>query len=490
MWRRLVALSPGHDTSLQHQIRSALVAAILDRRLPPGAPLPSSRELAAHLMVSRNTVALAYRQMVDEGFIVPLERSGHYVHAAPAPPAARRAAGPPAPPAPAPSWLERMSGRLSSGQRNIRKPADWHRFPFPFIYGQSDPTLFPVAEWRECSRSALGVLEIRNWSSDMIDGDDPLLVEQLRTRVLPRRGIWATTGQIMITVGAQHALFLLAALLLGPGRTIGIEDPGYPDARNIFALHGADVRPLALNRAGRLAEEGLAGCDYVYLTPSHQCPTTTTMSLERREALLLLASREDFVVIEDDYESEIGFHTEPTPALKSLDRGGRVIYVGSLSKSLAPGLRLGYIVGPEEVIFEARALRRLMLRHPPANNQRAAALFLQLGYHDALLRRLARVFHERAGTLVEALALHLPALRFRPAAGGSSLWVEGPPGLDARRMCEAAERAGVLIEPGDVFFIAPAAPCPFFRLGFSSIRTEAIEPGIRRLARVIVEDLA
>ena len=489
MWRRLVEVAPSGDASLQIQIRRCLAAAILDGRLPAGCALPSSRALATLLKVSRNTVALAYRQMVDEGFVIPRERRGYFVHDQPAVPAARRplpaAAGTPR----APSWLERLSGRLSSGQRNIRKPADWQRYPFPFVYGQSDPLLFPVAEWRECSRSALGVREIRDWSADMIDGDDPLLVEQLRSRVLPRRGIWAAASQIMITVGAQHALFLLAALLAAPERTVGVEDPGYPDARNIFALHGATLRPLGVAPEGHLAEHALAGCDYLYLTPSHQCPMTTTMPLADRETLLDRARGEDIVLIEDDYESELSFHDEPTAALKSLDREGRVVYVGSLSKTLAPGLRLGYIVGSEELIFEARALRRLMLRHPPANNQRATALFLQLGHHDALLRRLVRTFRERAEILAAALSRHLPGLRFRAPTGGSSLWVQGPAGFDGRRLADAAERAGVLLEPGDVFFSAPPTPCPFFRLGFSSIRAEAIEPGVRRLARVIAEDL-
>ncbi|HEX7390621.1 MAG TPA: PLP-dependent aminotransferase family protein, partial [Acidiphilium sp.] len=261
------------------------------------------------------------------------------------------------------------------------------------------------------------------------------------------------------------------------------------DARNILEARGPRLRKLSLTGKANVSDENFADLDLVYVTPSHQCPTSATMEFATREALLDVARRHDIVIIEDDYESELNFSGQPTPALKSLDRSDRVIYVGSLSKTLAPGLRLGYIVAAPEVIFEARALRRLMLRHPPANNQRAAALFLQLGHHDALIRRLAATFSERATTMTDALTTHLPELRFAPITGGSSLWVSGPDALDGRALAEIAERAGILIEPGDVFFHVPTDPCPCFRAGFSSIPTDRIEPGIRKLAPLVREFL-
>ncbi len=484
MWARLFALAPSRGRPLQTQIREMLVGAILDGWLPRGSPVPSGRDLADQLGVSRNTVVLAYQQLVDEGFLLSRERSGYYVCDGAVPGCAPAGADTDNAAGNGPDWARRFAVR-ASGQRNICKPLNWQNYPYPFLYGQFDPTLFPIADWRECCRQALSVLEVRDWAPDGVDGDDPLLIEQLRTRVLPRRGVWAGAAEIMVTVGAQQALFLLARLLGQERSVVGIEDPGYPDARNIFAIQTPEVRPLAIDDQGLVPSAAAAGCDYIYLTPSHQCPTTVTMPLARRRALLELAARHDIVLIEDDYESETNYLDCPTPALKSLDRDQRVLYIGSLSKTLAPGLRLGYIVGPAALIHEARALRRLMLRHPPANNQRIVALFLSLGHHEALLRRLAHVLKDRAAEVRRALARHLPDLTIAPSSGGSSLWLRGPETLDCQALAASARERGVLIEPGEVFFNAARPPRNFFRLGFSSIAAVRIEPGIAELAALI-----
>ena len=244
---------------------------------------------------------------------------------------------------------------------------------------------------------------------------------------------------------------------------------------------------LPVDDDGLMDGAALDGCTYVHVTPSHQFPTTVTMSLGRRRALIERAARQDIVFIEDDYEAEINHLGRPTPALKSLDPGGRVVFVGSLSKTIGPGLRMGYLVGAPALIAEARALRRLMLRHPPANNQRTAALFLARGHYDSLLRREGQSLKQRWSAMQEALARHMTQCRFRQTSGGTAFWIEGPPSLDARLLEKAAAALGVLIEPGDVHFLSDAGPRNFFRLGFSSIPAERIEPGIRLLAQAIRE---
>ena len=487
---QLFHLSSESALSLQAQLREMLVAAILDGHIPGGNPVPSCRRLARQLGVSRNTVVLAYQHLVDEGFLLSRERSGYYVNGDIL---AGRVDHGQAPDGGAggaestfPVWRSRFRLRPSA-QDNIVKPRDWQKYPYPFIYGQVDPALFPIADWRECCRDALSVLAVRDWAPDRVDDDDPGLIEELHTRVLPRRGVWATADQILVTVGAQQALYLLSNLLVRERDTVGIESPGYVDARNIFSLSTTRLQPLRLDGQGVVVDGQLDGCDYVYVTPSHQSPTTVTMALARREMLLERARRSDFVIIEDDYESETSFVGDPTPALKSLDRSDRVLYVGSLSKSLAPGLRLGYMVGPAELIREARALRRLMLRHPPANNQRTLALFLARGYYDSLARRLSHTYRDRWQTMGRALARYLPDSARVPTFGGTSYWVRGPEALDARELARAAAGRGILIEPGDLHFMGEPRPRNFFRLGLSSIPVDRITEGVRLLAGLVHE---
>lgn len=242
---------------------------------------------------------------------------------------------------------------------------------------------------------------------------------------------------------------------------------------------------LPVDQKGMALDERLNGCDYVYVTPSHQSPTTVTMSLERRHALLERAKQSDFVLIEDDYESELNYMGKPSPALKSFDQGNRVIYVSSLSKTLSPGVRFGFMVAAPELIREARALRRLMVRHPATNNQRAVALFLAQGHHDALIQRLRSAYKERWQAMADALDRHLPDSSRKPTFGGTSYWVKGPDGLDAGELARRAKECSILIEPGDVHFMSEPAPLNYFRLGFSSIALDRIEPGIRKIAELI-----
>jgi len=286
-------------------------------------------------------------------------------------------------------------------------------------------------------------------------------------------------------MGAQQALYILADLLIQKGSHIGIENPGYPDARNIFSLKSPRVIPLSVDEFGVVPGPNLNSCEFIYVTPSHQSPTTVTMPLARREQLLKQAEANDFLIIEDDYESEINFVGEPTPALKSLDGSDRVIYVGSLSKTLAPGLRVGYMVGSKPLIEEARALRRLMVRHPPANNQRIVALFLSMGHHDSLIHRLSQTYQERWQIMGNALNRHLPESTQIPSFGGTSYWVKGADNLDTRVLKEQARGKGILIESGDICFMQDDPPQNYLRLGYSSIASNQIEPGIRKLAKLI-----
>lgn len=481
IWSGLFRISADSGQTLQAQIRQAVVAAILDRQIAASMPLPSCRILAEKLGVARGTVVLAFQQLVDQGFLVARERRGHFVNP-------DVIASPPRP----------VSAQTPPGQvdwkamRKVEptelaappKRSDWIKTAYPFVYGQFDPSLFPTAEWRECNRMALAVLEIRNWAADVGDRDDPLLIEQIQARLLPRRGIFANPDEIIVTLGAQNALYMLATLLMAKGTKVAMENPGYPDARSIFRLAGAEIAPVPVDCRGLVTSEIPSDANFVFATPSHHCPTMVSLSAERRADLLARAQRDNQIIIEDGYDGQL-IDDAPQQALKSLDRNGRVVYVGSMSKTLAPGLRLGYIVASAELIAELRALRRFMLRHPPANNQRAVALFLSLGHHDALVRRLSAAFDERRKRLAQALDSHMPGWRSTETGGGSSVWLEGPRGSDSRSIASQVAQRGVIIEPGDRFFAGDNKPTRFMRLGISSISLQHIEPGIRELSSAV-----
>lgn len=485
----IINLDPEGDASLQAQLRQSVVEAILSRAILPGDKLPSSRALADQLGISRNTVVLAYQALIDTGFIEARERSSHVVSSE----------------APVASLEQQVDDEEQAGSggevnwddklvsscsdiRPVAKPLNWREYPYPFVYGQVDDELFSLTAWRDCARQALGMRNFGRMVGDFGLSDDPMLVNYICSRSLPRRGITARPEQILVTLGAQNALYLVAQLLVSPERRVVIEDPAYPDLRDILEQRTSRITGLPVDSGGLVLDEAaLAESDAVFITPSHQCPTTHTMPASRRRELLDLAGRHDFIIVEDDYEFEMNFLESATPALKSQDRDGRVVYVGSLSKSVFPGLRLGYLVAPEPLINEARALRHLILRHPPGHAQRTLAYFMALGHYDAQIRRLRRHLAGRRGALQQALDRHRLFTQTASHFGGTSFWVRGPDWLDSRRLADRAAEKGVLIEPGDVFFRRGNAPLNHFRLAYSSIPEARIAEGVDRLAAAVEE---
>ncbi|MGH2343100.1 PLP-dependent aminotransferase family protein [Segnochrobactraceae bacterium EtOH-i3] len=484
-----VPVHPGEG--LQRQIHARLVEAILDGTLSPFEALPASRVLAERIGVSRNTVVLVYERLAEDGFLRAVPRRGYFINEVHvrrelAARVAGRTGSPDGADAAVEARLDRLRLRPTS-QRNIVKPADWRSYPYPFIYGQVNVDRITLARWRDCARLAGAERHSAAWVVDLIDADDPTLIAQIVSRVLPRRGIRARPEEVLITIGAQNALFLIATLLGGAGTVAGVEDPGYVDARNILSATGATLRALPVDAGGvRLGPE-LTGCDLIHVTPSHQSPTSVTLGMERRLALLERAEREDFWILEDDYEHELNYVGAQRPALRALDSRGRVLHVGSLTKPIFPGLRMGFIVAAPGLIRELRALRRLMYRHPPALDQRAMALFLAEGHFDAHILRARQALARKWRTLFREVDRLLPDCRALATTGGSAVWLELPAGVDGRRLATAAASRGVLVEPGDVHFAAPRDPCRYLRLGFAAIAHDRIAPGLSLLAEALAE---
>ena len=486
-WARLFVVPEQPGLPLQGRLRLAIVQPILEGRLPSGAAMPSSRELSRLLGLSRNTATAAYQQLIDEGFLEARARSGVFVarNARPASVGATPQASFGSGGGVAPDWGARVLRSLADAP-TLTKPERWREVPFPFVYGTHDPELFPIEGFRECCMRSLARAQLAHWTPDFETDDVPDLIEQIRLHLLPKRGVFALKEEILVTVGAQQAFQLLADALLDERQRLGFEEPGHPHARNTFSLRRPRWVPVAVDGEGVVVDT-LAPLDYLFVTPSHQSPTTATLSLTRREWLLRKAELANFVIIEDDYEAENLYEGAPMPALKSLDKSGRVVYVGSLSKSLSPAMRLGYIVAPRALIAELRLLRHAMVRHPSAFLQHAYALFISLGHHESHARRVNFVMQERVQQVARALRTHLPDFAFALPRGGASMWVNTPAWMDGAELAAIAQRHGVLIEPGDVFFQHPPYPCPHFRLRLSSIATERIDDGIAALAKAVDE---
>jgi GntR family transcriptional regulator/MocR family aminotransferase len=454
---------------LSARIYRQLHEAIIEGRLGPGEKLPPTRELAASLSVSRNTVAVAYERLTAEGFLVGRVGAGTFV-----------CANPPARPA-----------RPDTPDGEIPVRAPWPSLAadppparpvvYDFQVGVPDAHRFPMAAWRRLVARELRDVGVR--ASGYVD---PAGHEGLRDAIARHiglsRSVRASATDVVVTHGAQQALDLVGRVLLEPGTCVAVEEPGYPPVRELFTSLGARVTGVPVDGEGLVVTAIPRAASLVYVTPSHQFPLGTSMSLDRRGALLAWAHRRGAVVIEDDYDSEFRFSDRPLEPLHSLDRGRRVIYVGSFAKTMLPMLRLGFLVAPPSVRPAIRTAKRLADRQGDIATQGAMAAFLTEGLFARHLRRSTREYaarHERITTilrrdfagrldLVPSIAgLHLAALLTAPA--------------DVGALVRRAADAGVAVEDLRSYYgFGPGAPG--LALGYGGIELESIEPGLRRLA--------
>lgn len=322
---------------------------------------------------------------------------------------------------------------------------------------------------------------------DEVAGYAPLR-EAIAAYLQSARGVVCDASQVIVVNGSQQALDLASRVLLDPGDAVWVEDPGYDGARGAFLAAGAKLAPVEVDAHGlnvRAAIQHAGEARLAYLTPSHQFPLGMTMSLSRRRELLEWASRSGAWIFEDDYDSEFRYTHRPLPALQGLDTNDCVIYSGSFSKVLFPGLRLGYLVVPRTMLDTFLRVRFLTDVHPSTITQAVLADFIAEGHFERHLRRMRRLYHERQQALVRSARLHLAdVLQVQPSDGGMHLVGWLPPGVDDRQATRAARDRGLVVAPLS-FFATRRQPRGALVLGYAGLTPKQIEAGTRELASAL-----
>ncbi|MFJ5265019.1 PLP-dependent aminotransferase family protein [Streptomyces sp. NPDC088387] len=464
---------------LSGQIYRQLRTAIHDGLLRPGEPLPPTRELSRRLAVARNTVGVAYERLVAEGYADSRVGSGTYV----------RTTGLPA------SGTATDADTSVSGLRPRALWADLSPWAAPeltgpttathdFRVGLPDARLFPYDAWRP-----LIARELRHSAAGAVGYGDPAGHAGLRAALVRHmglsRGVRTGPEDVLVTNGTQQALDLIGRVLLEPGDRVAVERPGYPPARLPFLAQGAQVTGVPVDAEGLVVDAIPPGTRAVYVTPAHQFPLGMPMSLRRRTALLRWARRNGAAVIEDDYDSEFRYGGRPVETLRSLDRDGHVIYVGSFSKVMLPSLRIGFMVAPPTLRAALRTAKYSADWHTAVPTQAALARFVDDGLLARHIRRMQHTYETRHHTITRALTDHFADLtELVPSAAGLHVttFTRGRLG-DPDALAAAAERArasGVAVYTlAEV--AAKRATRPGLVFGYGSIGASDIEPGLHRV---------
>jgi len=491
---------------LSRQLYQALRARVLDGRLASGTRLPASRDLAAALAISRNSVVRAYDQLYAEGFIEGRVGDGTYVAQLPQAtlPAKKLSTkvstgfSTGLPTALSTNWLDLPVDSSSKvTHRDALTRVEKNHLPMPpsgppraFRVGVPAFDLFPFEVWAK-----LNAAFWRKPDFQQLCYGDPAGDARLRGMIAAylrsSRGMQCTAEQIVITSGAQQGISLCAQLLVEPGDGVAIENPGYRAAGHAFAVAGARLHGVAVDSEGINCSEltGLDDCRLTYVTPSHQYPTGVVMSLARRLELLAWAERTQGWIVEDDYDGEYRYSGAPLAPLAALDRHGRVLYVGTFGKVAFPALRLGYLVLPPGLVQAFAQRRAVDVRHSEVSTQAVMAEFMATGHFQRHIRRMRRAALSRRNALLNGWPMDIPGIGKLPTVAA---------GLHMTVLVDSVERERELIELADSVDVEvnglsgywlPESATPMDQraglvLGFAAVPEKAIEAALQRLRAV------
>jgi GntR family transcriptional regulator / MocR family aminotransferase len=476
-------ISPNKESPspLNVQIGEALIEKIRSGLLRPGTPLPGSREMAATLSVNRKTIVLVYDELAAQGWLVTEGRRGTFV--SPNLPLSGQKSGDDVGPSRGPT-LPRPSYETYGSDKPL--PEEIAEGVIDFTDGAPDTRLVPFGALSRAFRHAL-IESARGNQLGYSDARGLLgLRHALASMLRIERGLKADQDSICVVRGSQMGIYLAARILVRDGDTVALERLTYPPARDAFRACGAAIVSVDQDEFGLVPESLAAACEKhrikaIYLTPHHQFPTTVTMPIERRMQVLQLAEKFDFVVVEDDYDHEFHFDCNPMQPMASIDRRGKVIYIGSLSKILAPGLRVGYVVAPPPILHRMANEIILIDRQGNSVTERAVADLMQSGELRRHIRHAAKIYHGRCHTAAALVSEYLgPFATVNVPDGGLALWIKLSEKLDMEQFRIDSHEARVNILPGSLFS-SEFQTVHAMRLGYASLNEREIQSGIDRL---------
>jgi GntR family transcriptional regulator / MocR family aminotransferase len=478
-----ITINSNSSVPLHQQLYEELRQAILKGRLLPGDRIPSTRQLAKSLSISRTTVTQTYDRLLSEGYIETVVGSGTFVcsqlpddllHSAPVPSS---------------GTTTRVPVQLSKYGVSLAQTENVPRVPEPdlyinFRYGRPAFDQFPIELWRKLlSRHCSSNLEWLDYSRDVL-GYKPLR-EAIAKYLSRSRAVNCHPDQVLVVNGTQQALDLIMRLFIEPGNVIAMENPGYLSARLIFETQGAKLLPVPVDESGLVVEDLARAKEQirlVYVTPSHQFPTGAILSLPRRLELLTWSSTTGALIIEDDYDSEYRYGDRPIPALQGLDKSDSVLYIGTFSKVLFPSLRIGYLVLPKSLVSVFARAKWLSDRHLPLLEQQVLADFIEEGHLERHIRKMRTVYDKRRQVLAKAFNKNFgEKATILGEQAGIHFMVQLQTPFSDEEIIKCAEQAGVGIMSAAPHYLKQPSMGEFI-FGYGELTEQQLVEGIDRLA--------
>jgi GntR family transcriptional regulator/MocR family aminotransferase len=472
----LLTLDRASDVPLNRQLYSSLRSHILDGRLAPMTRLPASREMAADLGVSRNTVVAAYDALLAEGYVESTQGSGTWVAAL-----SQSHAPKPSGAAPQLPELSARGARMTAQRMDRVTPGRVGFHP-----GLPEIATFPFAAWAKILATEMREGRHDSFGYHMVGGH-PRLRAAIAEYLAVSRGVTCSAEQVIVVTGAQAALDLVARIFMDPGDRFLIEDPGYLGAYSAFQNAGGEPLPLPVGREGWRLDDSGQRPRLIFVTPSCQWPLGLVMPLDARLGLLRFAEQHDAWIVEDDYDSEYRFRGHPVPAMQGLDGAGRVIYLGTMSKTMFPSLRVAYLVVPAKLADGIVTALAGTGQYPPLFLQAALAEFIAQGFFASHLRRMRRLYAERQREFVAMCRARLADwLTVEEADTGMQVIGRFTRPFDDGDVHAAAARYGVDFSRLSLQY-RHAPPQHGLMLGYAGVSTDNARVGVERLRAAFME---